>query len=115
MKQEIIGYLLGDVSLGFLCAFFIFALGGVLFSMLLHFKRKQKKKKIPFNLSYWILDNIVRFFTSIIIIFLAVRFYNELPIQLELNMFLGFAIGVTLDQVIIYIRRKTNLNIFQKL
>jgi len=114
MKEEIIGYLLGDMKLSFLLAFYIFALGGVLFSMLIHFKRKQKKNKTPFDFWFWLGDNVIRFFTSIISIFIAVRFYNELPIQLELNMFLGFVIGVTLDQVIIYIRNKTRISIFQK-
>ena len=112
MKQEIINYILGDVTPAFLVSFYIFALFGVILSMLLHYGRK--KEKTAFNLKYWLSDNIVRFFTSVMCIFVVVRFFDQLPIEMELNMFLAVVVGASLDQVIILVRNKTNLNIFQK-
>ena len=107
MKNEILDYLLGDLTISFLIGFYIFALLGVIFSMLLHFGKKHKKAPVVFSWSYWLKDNAVRFFTSFISIFVVCRFFSELPINMELNMFLGLVVGVTLDQVVIMIRNKT--------
>ena len=46
MKEEIIKYLLGDMSLSFLIAFYIFALIGSALSMLLHLGKAVKKYKV---------------------------------------------------------------------
>jgi len=117
-KQEIWGYILGEITLEFLIAFYFFALFGVILSMLLHYGKKSKNdkkrgNKKPFSLKYWFKDNIVRLLTSIFCIFMVVRFYDSLPITYELNMFLGVIVGGSLDQVIVLIRNKTNIDIFQ--
>lgn len=117
-KQEILKYIFGDVTVDFLIAFYFFSLIGVFLSMLFHYGKKQSKdfkaKKITgFSLGYWLKDNIVRLLTSIICIFILVRFYDQIPIHYELNMFLGLLTGLSLDQLIVYIRNKTSINIFQ--
>lgn len=113
MKTEILNYILGDLSASFLIAFYLFALLGVILSMLLHYGKKAKKSKTKFNLKYWLTDNMVRFFTSVFCIFIVARFFDNLPIDMELNMFLGLVIGASLDQVIVLVRNKTQINIFQ--
>jgi len=113
MKNEIYQYLLGDVTPAFLVAFYVFATFGVILSMLFHYGKKRKKQVVKFNFNYWLKDNLIRFFTSIMCVFIVVRFFDELPIDMELNMFLALCVGVTLDQVIIFIRNKTSINIFQ--
>ena len=117
-KSEIIQYILGSTTLEFLISFYIFAVLGVAFSMLLHYKRKvikdiKKQEYSSFSWKFWLSDNAVRVATSIITIFVVVRFYNELPIDYDLNMFLGLLVGMSLDTVIIFIRNKTSINIFQ--
>jgi len=114
MKEEILGYILGNLTLGFLAAFYLFAVLGIILSMLLHIGKKAKKAPIKFSFKYWIKDNVTRFFTSIICIFIAIRFYDSLPIDVEPNMFFGLVVGMGLDQIIIIIRNKTNINLFQK-
>lgn len=117
-QKTILEYILGDITVNFLLAFYAFSLLGVLLSMLLHYKKKEVKakrvsEKPPFDWKFWLKDNTVRVLTSIICIFVLVRFYDELPIDYELNMFLGILVGVSLDQVIIFIRNKTSISIFQ--
>lgn len=114
MKNEIIGYILGDVTPAFLVAFYIFSLFGVVLSMLFHYGKKRKKDKTKFSFKYWLADNFVRFLTSVFAIFIVVRFFDQLPIDMELNMFLAVVVGGSLDQVIILVRNKTQINIFQK-
>ena len=114
MKNEIYLYLMGDLTPSFLAAFYLFALFGVILSMLVHYNRSQKKHKTKFSLKFWLVDNLIRLLTSIFSIFVVVRFFDELPIEMELNMFLAVVIGASLDQVIIFIRNKTSINIFQK-
>jgi len=112
MKTEIIKYLLGDLSIPFLVAFYCFALLGVILSMLFHFGKKKSKSK--FSIKFWIADNTIRFLSSVICIFVVARFFDNLPINMELNMFLGLVVGSSLDQIIVLVRNKTQINIFQK-
>ena len=116
-KTEIMGYLLGTVSIDFLISFYLFSLLGVILSMLFHYgKKRSKDKKVKehtFNFKYWLKDNLVRLFTSIICIYLVVRFYDVFHIDYELNMFLGLLVGMGLDQLIVLVRNKTSINIFQ--
>jgi len=111
MKNEIVGYLLGNLTLPFLIAFYIFALMGVIFSMFIHVKKKAKTK---FSFKFWWHDNYARFFASFMSIYFVARFLNEFFTGLELNMFAGLVVGISLDQIIIVIRNKTNINLFQK-
>ena len=111
MKNEILGYLLGDLTPSFLIAFYLFALMGVFFSMVIHVKKKAKTK---FSFKYWIHDNYSRFIASFMAIYFVARFIGEFLTGLELNMFAGLVVGISLDQVIIIIRNKTNINLFQK-
>lgn len=116
-KVEIMDYLLGTVSVEFLVSFYIFSLIGVILSMLFHYGKKRSKesklKSHTFNFKFWLKDNLVRLFTDILCIFILVRFYDQFPIKYELNMFLGILTGMGLDQLIVLIRNKTSINIFQ--
>ena len=114
MKEEILGYILGNLTVGFLLAFYLFAIIGIILSMLLHICKKAKKAPIKFSFKYWLKDNLTRFFTSILCIFIAIRFYDSLPIEVEPNMFFGLVVGMGLDQIIIIIRNKTSITLFQK-
>lgn len=119
MNKELLKeYILGELTLEFVLAFYLFAIIGMLASMLLHYDRRRKKSKksnifVKFSSAYWVKDNIVRMLTNVIVIFIVIRFYNELPINIDLNMFLGLAVGMSIDLVIIFLRKYTVINIFQ--
>lgn len=119
MDTEIFWQLmLGGVTVEFLAAFYIFAGIGTFLSFLFHYGKKKVRdvkvnKQKAFSVVYWLKDNTVRLLTSAICIFIVVRFYKDLPVSLELNMFLALCTGVSLDQVIVFIRNRTNINIFQ--
>lgn len=121
-KSIIKGYLLGDISIEFYIAFYVFSLIGIALSLFLHVKKKQIKtikggQSFKLNLSHLYHDNVKRVLASIIIIFGIIRFYPEVRdmfgLEFELNMFLGLLVGVFLDRIIILVRNKTNVNIFQ--
>jgi len=114
MKEEILSNLLGDMTWGFLVSFYIFALFGVIFSMLNHLGDKVKRTKVKLSFGYWLRDNIARFFTSVMVIFLVVRFAPEFSLPFVVNMFGAVIVGIGLDQLIILVRNKTTINLFQK-
>lgn len=116
--NEIVNYFLGGVDINFLIAFYVMAIIGVFLSFLLHFSKKKKKRKetgTEKKFSWWFLflDNAVRFTTSVICLFVIVRFYSKLQLPVELDMFLAFTCGMTIDRLIIFVRKKTSINIFQ--
>lgn len=122
IKQEIISYMFGELTYGFIVSFYLFALLGMTLNMLFHLKGKEKRVRnrglsFQYNFWYWLKDNTVRGITNMILIFVFMRFYNEykdgLAVQLNLGMFLSFILGFGFDKAIVYIRRKTAINIFQ--
>lgn len=102
-------YILNGISLEFYLSFYIFALIGMTFTMLVHFQqmRTQKKKsneEVKFNFIYWIKRNGVRFLTNLLAVFILIRFKDNLKISNDLSMFLGFVIGMSIDGLILLIR-----------
>lgn len=109
---------LGDLDVNFIIAFYIYVVFGLLFNMLIHYVRKQvKDKKVsrhkPFNFKLWIKDNTVRFLVPAMCVFLFIRFYGKFNINYELDMWLGLLVGMGLDNLVIFVRNRTNVNIFQ--
>lgn len=110
MNWELIKeYIFNGLSIEFYVCFYFFAIFGMIFSMLTHFQRMRKQKKnrsqkIKFNFWYWIKRNIIRFITNLMAIFIIVRFKKVFGVSLELNMFLGFIIGLSIDVIILSIK-----------
>ena len=122
MKNEILTYLFGDLAPAFYVAFSIFAIIGSLVSMFIHL---SKKKKGNFSFKYWLSDNGIRLVWAVIIAILVARFFNEaesflkpilesINVPYKLNMFIALLIGWFSDKIIIKIRNKSKINIFQK-
>lgn len=109
MIQSILNNVLGNLTIDFIVSFYIFALIGVILSMLFHYGKKTRKKTgKPFSFTFWIKDNIVRLFISIICIFVVLRLPEFVGIPMEnVNMGFGFIVGISLDRIIIVIRNKT--------
>ena len=114
----VLKHIFGSLQLEFVVAFYFFAIMGMTFTLLTHLVRKKvtsvkKKTTLKFSFGFWLKDNLVRMLTNIIVIFLILRFYDKLNIDKELDMFLGLIIGSSIDVIIIMVRNKTNINIFQ--
>lgn len=122
---EINEVLTGGLSWSFIIVFVIFSVLGQLISLLLHYHRKKKDKKHKFNFRFWISDNAARIILGIIIPFcVAVLFpdlkfafkwvFDKFGAPYELNTAIGLFLGLFMDSVIIVLRNKSKINIFQK-
>ena len=119
--KEIVKYVIGDIDLYFLAAFYFYVLFGAIFSMLLHYKYKNfkrvksDKKKEKFNFLFWLKDNTIRLLTIVMVVFVVVVFKDNIPVlkNFELNTWLGLLLGCSMDGAIIFLRNKTEINIFQ--
>lgn len=113
-------YLFGDLKLEFILAFYIFVGMGIILNLSVHLADKAYRKSktvegFKFKLKFWIKDNGIRVLSNLIAVFLLLRFYDILNIGYQLNMFLGVIVGSSLDLLIIFIRNKTSINIFQSI
>lgn len=111
-------YIFGTMTFEFVVSFYLYAVLGMSLTLLLHLgsamtKSSRKKEKFIFKIKYWFRDNWVRVLTNLIVIFIIIRFYDSLNLQYQLDMFLGFVVGLSIDTIIIFIREKTKFNLFQ--
>ena len=106
---------LNGMPLGVLFAGFVFALLGVwLRSLLIVAKRDPLKSTSPveFSWKYFFSDNTKRFIksgvTTIIVIFLSLRFFKELTgVTNEISMLYSFGVGFAIDKAIDLLKAKT--------
>lgn len=111
-------YIFGTMTFEFVVSFYLYAVLGMSLTLLLHLgsamtKSSRKKEKFIFKIKYWFRDNWIRVLTNLIVIFIIIRFYDSLSLQYQLDMFLGFVVGLSIDTIIIFIREKTKFNLFQ--
>ncbi len=113
--QEYTNYILGTLTIAYILAFYTFAIIGLLFTLTVDYTQKKvrHKKRLRFKLIYWIRDNYKRIVANIIVVFVVLRFYEQIKPGSELNMWVGFITGATIDSVIIIIRKFTTINFFQ--
>lgn len=105
---------LSGMSTGVLMAGFAFALIGVLLNALLKTAKRDplaSNSPVEFSWGYFWNDNVKRFFksglTTIIVIFLSLRFFKELTGGgTELSMLYCFGIGFSIDAAIIALKKK---------
>ena len=111
MKEKIIKYpdfwgaFLNGMPLGVLYAGFAFAVLGIILNALLGTnKRDPMSERTPFKFSYrfFFSDNFRRFvknwLTSIIVIFLSLRFVNELGFAMSMGY--AFIVGFGIDEAV---------------
>jgi len=98
---------LNGMSLGTICAAFLFALVGVYLNAALKgLKRDPASTRTPYEWSwkFFLKDTLPRLMLSwsitIIVIFLSLRFFKELTGSGELTMFYAFGVGFGLDEAI---------------
>ena len=113
MDKSILDYILGGLTINYVLAFYFFSIFGMLFTMTLHYRHKRKKEAKKFNLSYWLIDNWARIVGNLMAVFIVLRFTSELLPDMKLNMWLGLLVGLSIDLIVIGIRKHTKINIFQ--
>jgi len=102
---------LGRYDLTTFFGFLFFALVGVLISLLVQSnKRDQNTTDSPVKFKWWFLfkDNWKRIISSILLIYVTIRFFKELT-NLDLNMFLSLCIGLGWDKLSEFIKSKTDI------
>ena len=114
MDKNILDYILGGLTLNYVIAFYFFSVFGMFFTMTLHYRKKKKKKKsTTFKLRYWIKDNWARITGNLMAVFIVLRFTNEIAPNMKLDMWLGLVVGLSIDLIVIGIRKYTKIDIFQ--
>lgn len=93
---------LGTTDTGSFMTLFLFAIIGMVISILLHgANREPSTPTTPykFSLSFLFLDNWKRILLNILVLFAAVRFYPDIFNE-PINPFLAFGIGLGFDKVV---------------
>lgn len=109
--MKFLDYITGGMSVDQFCAAFVFTLIGVALSLFLDASKRNPvsvNSPIEWSWQYFWNDNLKRIlrvvFTSILVIFVSLRFTKEL-FGREISMFFAFVIGLSLDQVQVFIRK----------
>lgn len=108
MKKDILNQLLGPGEPAFFIAGFIFAMFGVVISLLFSSsKRDQANPETPekFSWLYLIYDNGKRILLAFLLIIVTLRFSNEL-IGANLTMWGALLIGLGWDRLAAYLKEK---------
>lgn len=111
-------YLLGGLDVEFVVSFYIFSLIGMLLSLLVHYESKKKKdkkagNKREFSFGYWLKDNGVRVLTTILVVFACMRLPEKFGWSGEIDMGFAFMVGLTMDVIIILLRKKSKISLFK--
>lgn len=113
--KEFLQLVLGTQDWPMYFAEWFFALIGVLLSLLLATTKRNPNSPtspVHFSWTYMIADNAKRVLTSLILIFLFLRFSNEL-LGINISLFLALGIGLGLDKLAGYLKSKNILGIGQ--
>lgn len=103
--------LLGADSLSTFCVLYFFACIGLAVSLLLHAEARDKSATstpVKFSLVFLLTDNWKRIFLSLLLIFIAIRFYPDLFHQ-DINPFVSLGVGLGLDKIAQLIKTKTGV------
>lgn len=101
MKQEILKHLLGPGDPGYFIAAFIYAMVGMLISLLVSAsKRDQSKLTTPeaFSWRYLLWDNAKKIILTLILVIVTLRFSREF-MGADLTMYLALLVGLGWDML----------------
>lgn len=131
-NQSFAYYFFGDMSIGYVMSFYIYAIMGVLFSLGIQHQAK-KFRKVPRKTSahskniksaigaqhkdtFWgtIKESMVRMFVNIVAIFVVMKFPDKLSITSADGMFLAFSSGFSIDLIVLIISKiQANMRILK--
>lgn len=93
--------ILGTSDFSSFAASFVFALIGIFLSLRLHAKKRNKadtETPYRFSAKFLMLDNLDRIASSVVLVFVALRFCKEL-VGVDLTMYFALLIGFGLDKI----------------
>lgn len=107
MKQTFLEQLMGPGDPGTFLAAIVFALVGVIISLLYSSSKRDtaKDSATNFSWSYLLLDNIRRVVLSILLILVTLRFSREI-LGADLTMYLALLVGIGFDRLGAILRDK---------
>lgn len=106
MENELLKLLFGEGSTSQIIATYIFAFIGAIYSLSLNVKSRDKlSPESPYHFSWNFLwcDNTKRIITSVISIFICLRFAKEI-FGVDVTMYFALIIGFSLDKLSQYIK-----------
>jgi hypothetical protein len=101
----------GEVPTDIFLGFCFFATLGIALSLLWHATRRNVNEKttpVQFNFWFMLRDNWKRIISSVILVYIALRFAPEI-INRDLTEFWAFCIGVGFDKISELIKTKTSI------
>jgi hypothetical protein len=109
--KEYLTLIFGGASPAYIAAAWTFAVLGVLLSLRLHIiSRDVPSARTPIRWSwrFFFLDNTKRLLTTLALIFIALRFCQDL-IGIQLTMWFSFVIGLGLDKIAQFLKNQNIL------
>lgn len=104
-------YILGDIEPGLYLACLLFALVGVLITLLVGSTMRDPNSKyspLKFSWRYLLYDNAKRILLNLLLIMVSLRFMTELT-GWELSVWKAFIIGIGYDSLLLIVKQKTSL------
>lgn len=104
-------YILGGIDPGLFMASLLFALIGVLITLLVGSTMREPNSKTSptkFSWTYLLYDNAKRIFLNLLLILVSLRFMTELT-GWELSVWKGFIIGISYDSLLLIVKQKTSI------
>jgi hypothetical protein len=109
--RQFITALLGSIPLPVFVGLLFFALFGAVLSLLLQTTSRDVKSEaspVHFSWSFFFLDNWKRIVTTLMLIYVALRFAPDL-MGIEISNFWALIIGFGNDKIAQFLKDKTNL------
>lgn len=106
----------GDLSAGMWFAYLFFVVIGTSISLLTSIMGRDKNSSSSpavFSWTFFWRDNWMRIITVFLLVFVTIRFYNELT-GTELTAFLSLGIGFAHDRLISWVRKTGIGKVFKK-
>jgi hypothetical protein len=110
--EEFKGYILGELSIPYYLAAFVFSSLAIIVSLLLHArKRNPNSARTPekFSFSFLIWDNLIRVMVTLILMFFFFRFSPRLfggQLSMEIAVAVGFFLSFGLDKALQWIQQR---------
>lgn len=113
--KEVKELLLGELSVAYYIAAFIFSFLAIILSLYLQSnKRDPQSQSTPqnFSIRFMLWDNFKRISTGMIVLFLIYRFasvYLAKALSMEMAVAIGFVVSFGVDRMILWMMNRTNL------
>lgn len=110
--EELKGHILGEASIPYYIAAFIFSSLAIIVSLYLHSRQRDKlSDRTPYKFSWKFLiwDNLMRVFITLILMFLFFRFSPDVfgkPLSMPIAVAVGFFLSLGLDKAIQWLQTK---------